>query len=186
MQTSIDPCKSALFPKSKEKQVSTRGLYQRYIVALLAFQISTMTRRAIARPFSIHFNLPQRSAYEHVSKELEECLVPDGVVEKVESVPSARGPRIYRIKGVACYSLTLLGILVATCLDEINMDDRKRLLANVLSSEISDFTMDRKAKKQLLSHLKKYPDFTLLLIKDGVLRYLKGQLHHPLEDIPKT
>ncbi|MEW6605048.1 MAG: hypothetical protein AB1351_10250, partial [Thermoproteota archaeon] len=136
---------------------------------------------------SIKFNFTQRIAYDHVSKELEECLVPDGIVEKVESVLSVRGPRIYRIRGVACYSLTFLGLLVATCLDEISLDDRKKLLANLLMTENgSDLIGDYKARKQLLSHLKKYPEFTLDLVKNGVLRFLEGQSHHPLNNIPNS
>jgi hypothetical protein len=146
-----------------------------------------MTRRAIAKPFANEFNLPLRSAYEHISKELEECLVPDGIVQKIVSVPSVRGPRVYQTNGVACYSLTLVGLLVSTCFEELDLDDRKRLLVNALSSETSsEFAVDHKTKKQLFSHLNKYPEFTLELVKNCVLRYLEGQLHHPLDGIPTT
>jgi hypothetical protein len=188
MQASANPYRSCLFPRSKREKIPSRGLYQRFIIMLLALQLSSMTRRALAKPLATKFNLSQRSAYEHVSTELEKCLVPDGIVEKAGSVPAVRGPKIYQVDGIPCYRLTSLGILIASCLDEVSLDDRKRLLTNFLISKSGSGNLiaDYKLRRELLFHLKKYPEFTLGLVRDSVHRFLDGQLSHPLDSIPRS
>lgn len=186
MEAIVNSYKSRIFPKSKQEKISSRGLYQRYIITFLALQIPSMTRRALARPLAIKFNLSLRSAYEHVSIELEKSLVPDGIVERAESVPTDRGPRIYQEEGIQCYRLTNLGMLVASCLDEIGLDDRKRLLRNLLiSNGYDDLVPDHNLRRELLSYLEEYPQFTLELVKDGIRKFLDGKLNHPLDSIPK-
>jgi len=182
MLTNQDPYKSSIFPRSKNQKVSSRGLYQRHIIASLALQLSSMTKRAIARLIAQKFNLSLRSAYEHVMIELDRCLIPDGLVEQEGTVPAARGPRVYQINGIPCYRLTELGMLVASSLDEINMEDRKKLFQNYLKSSAE---LEEGKKEQLLYHLKKYPAFTLELVKHGVSQFLEGQIKHPLDVIPQ-
>lgn len=181
MLTNQDPYKSCIFPRSKNQKVSSRGLYQRHIIASLALQISSMTKRAIARLVAQKFGLSLRSAYEHVMMELDRCLIPDGIVEQEGTVPAARGPRIYQVNGIPCYRLTDLGMLIASTLDEISIDDRKKLFQHYLMSSGTKLEEDK--KEQLLYHMKKYPDFTLELMKHGVSRFLEGRIKHPLDII---
>lgn len=177
------PYKSKLFPKNKnENKVPIRGLYQRYIISLLALNISSMTKRALAKPLAKEFGVSMRSAYEHVMKELEECLIPDGIVELADTVLSVRGPRIYQTRGISCYCLSTIGILIAAALDEIDIDERKRILQRFLESEnvLPQSLSEHSIKEEILDHLQEYPQFTLELVEKGVSQFLEGRLNHPL------
>jgi len=177
------PYKSKLFPKNKnENKVPNRGLYQRYIISLLALNISSMTKRALAKPLAKEFGVSMRSAYEHVMKELEECLIPDGIVELADLVLSVRGPRIYQTRGIPCYRLSNIGILIAAALDEISIEERKKILQRFLASESQlKSSNEHDIKEEILDHLQKYPQFTLELVQKGVSQFLEGRLKHPLD-----
>jgi hypothetical protein len=178
------PYKSKLFPKNKnENKVPIRGLYQRYIISLLALNISSMTKRALAKPLAKEFGVSMGSAYEHVMKELEECLIPDGIVELADLVLSVRGPRIYQTRGIPCYRLSNIGILIAAALDEISVEERKKILQRFLASEslLSKSSNERGIKEEISDHLQKYPQFTLELVQKGVSQFLEGMLKHPLD-----
>jgi hypothetical protein len=182
--TSKNPYKSKLFPRSRnEDKVPVRGVYQRFIISSLALQLSSMTRRALAKLLAQKFGVSMRSGYEHVMKELEECLIPDGIVEVADTVPSVRGPRIYRTRGIPCYRLSSIGILIAASLDEINIDERKKLLRRFLMSEntLTRSLDEHGIKEEILDHLQEYPQFTLELVEKGVSQFMEGRLKHPLD-----
>ena len=174
--------RSKLFPKNRnEKKVPMRGLYQRFIICVLAVNISSMTKRALAKPLAKEFGVSMRAAYEHVMKELEECLIPDGIVEVGDTVPSARGPRVYQTNGISCYCLSNIGILVAAALDEISIEERKMILQRFLMSErLSPQCLERSMIQEILDHLQKYPQFTLELVEKGVCLFMEGRLKDPL------
>lgn len=182
--TSRNPYRSKLFPRSRnEDKIPIRGMYQRFIISSLALQLSSMTKRALAKLLAQKFGVSMRSAYEHVMKELGECLIPDGIVEVADTVPSNRGPRIYQIRGIPCYRLSGVGILIAATLDEINIDERKKILQRFLASEdmLPRSLNERGVIEEILDHLQEYPQFTLELVEKGVSQYLEGRLDHPLD-----
>jgi hypothetical protein len=179
------PYKSKLFPKDKnENKIPIRGLYQRYIISLLALNISSMTRRALAKPLAREFGVSMRGAYEHVMKELQECLIPDGIVEVAdERALSVRGPRIFQTRGIPCYRLSPIGTLIAAALDEIDIGERKNILQHFLVSEsaLLQFPSKHNIRDEILDHLQKYPQFTLELVEKGVSQFLEGRLKYPLD-----
>jgi hypothetical protein len=151
----------------------------------LAFEVSSMTRGVIAKLFARRFDTTTKNAYSQVLRELQEYLIPAGIVEQQGIIHPVRGPLILRIQGIPCYQLTSLGLLVASCLDEISIDDRTKLLQRYMTAEtISNFD-ELIVREQLLAHLREYPEFTLELIKHGVSQFLEGRIDHPFNIIPR-
>ncbi|HEX7033510.1 MAG TPA: hypothetical protein VF172_10970 [Nitrososphaera sp.] len=178
--------------------MTSRGMYQRLIVISLAFHLSSMTRGALAKVIAKKLGITWKIAYNHVMNELNGCLVPNGIVIENGSIPSLRGPRICQATGIPCYRLSDTGILLVCSLEELDMELRKNLLKQLLdkqhdksssggshSESQSNDLIDTKQRQELLAHLERYPQFTLELVKSGVIKFLEGEISRPLDIIPK-
>ncbi|MEO9363298.1 MAG: hypothetical protein ABI348_05295 [Nitrososphaera sp.] len=159
-----------------------RGAYQRFIITCMAQQVSSITKRVLARQMAKKFGMSLRNAYTHTYTELNCSLIPGGIVEQDGAVPATRGPRIFQLDGVPCFRLSGLGMLLACSLDEIDIKDRMQLFRQYLDSDRSWRRDPRKG--ELLSHLEAYPEFTLELLKQGAAQYLQGKADHPLSLFP--
>ncbi|UVS68405.1 hypothetical protein [Nitrososphaera viennensis] len=183
--TTPPPCRKKkvwIFPSGARGTLRKRGAYQRFIVACMAQQVSSITKRVLAKQMARRFGMSLRNAYTHTYTELNESLIPGGIVEQDGAVPATRGPRIFQLDGVPCFRLSGLGMLLACCLDEIDIDRRALLFRQYLDSDRS-WRRDPR-KDELLSHLKAYPEFTLELLKHGASQYLEGKADHPLSAFP--
>jgi hypothetical protein len=170
-----------VFPTSSGT-IRKRGTYQRFIIVCMTQQVSSITKRVLARQMAKKFGMSLRNAYTHTYIELNDSLIPSGIVEQDGVVPATRGPRVFQINGVPCFRLSKFGILVACSLDEIDIDKRMLLFAEYLETD-SLWHQDPR-KEELLSHLQAYPEFTLELLKRGVIEYLEGKADHPLSILP--
>lgn len=68
------------------------------------------------------FGMSLKSAHAHTNIELSESLIPSGIVEHAGTVPTTRGPRILQLSGIPCFHLSLLGTLVASCIEEVGIE----------------------------------------------------------------
>lgn len=159
-----------------------RGVYQRFIIVCMAQQVSSITKRVLAKEMAKKFGMSLRNAYTHTYMELNDSLIPGGVVEQDGAVPATRGPRIFQLNGVPCFRLSGLGMLVACGLEEIDIGERIQLFRQYLNSDRSWHHDSRRG--ELLSHLQAYPEFTLELLKHGTAQYLEGKVDHPLSILP--
>jgi hypothetical protein len=170
-----------IFPRNRSFSISTKGKYQRYIIVCLAQQLSSMTKGAIAKELARRFKIPIKSAYTHAYQELNENLVPRGIVEVEGFLPATRGPKIVQVSGVPCFRLSPFGILVAASLNELRIKTRAELLQRYLNDPASHQTGSD--KDDLLSHLDKFPEFTLDLVRHSVSEFLEGRAKDPLEKL---
>jgi hypothetical protein len=175
------PCNVWIFPGTGG-MLRKRGAYQRFIIVCMAQQVSSITKRVLARQMAKKFGMSLRNAYTHTYTELNASLIPSGIVEQDGAVPATRGPRIIQLNGVPCFRLSGLGMLLACGLDEIDIKDRMKLFRQYLDSDKSWRRDSRKG--ELLSHLEAYPEFTLELLKHGAAQYLQGKVDHPLSVLP--
>jgi hypothetical protein len=159
-----------------------RGTYQRFIIVCMAQQVSSITKRVLAKEMAKKFGMSLRNAYTHTYMELNDSLIPSGIVEQDGAVPATRGPRVFQLNGVPCFRLSGLGMLVVCGLDEIDISKRILLFRQYLDSDRSWRHDSRKG--ELLSHLQAYPEFTLELVKQGAAQYLEGKVDHPLSILP--
>lgn len=170
-----------VFPTTDGK-IRKRGTYQRFIIVCMTQQVSSITKRVLAKQVAKKFGMSLRNAYTHTYTELNDSLIPSGMVEQDGAVPATRGPRVFQINGVPCFRLSRLGILVACSLDEINIDKRMLLFMEYLDSD--PLWRQDPRREELLSHLQAYPEFTLELLKRGVIEYLEEKVDHPLSILP--
>lgn len=176
-------CRISIFRKcTNQDRICNRGLYQRCIIASLAIEPSKMTKRALSKDLAQKFGISVGAAYDRILRELNESLIPDGIVQEAGSVPPIRGPKILRVTGIPFYSLTDIGILTAASLDELNVNERSNLLQEFLASKTA-YSLNDQEKKELLYHLEKYPKFTLEMIKNGVSQFIDQKIEHPLDII---
>lgn len=174
-----------LLADNVRRTLSNHSIHQRFILVILALQVSGMTRIAIAKIFARRFNTTLKNAYSYVLTELQESLIPAGIIEQDGRIKPVRGPTIFRVQGIPCYCLSNFGLLVASCLDEIEIEDRKNLLYRSLASENISSLEELMVREQLLVHLREYPEFTLELVKNGVSKYLEGQINSPFDILPR-
>ena len=172
------------FPEITIKKVSSRGNFQKFIIVTLATQISSMTRFALAKLLAKKFDISVRSAYEHVSVELTKCLIPKGIVEENGYLPAIRGPRVVQEHGTTCYRLTRLGMLIASTIDDISIDEKKHLLQRYMNSKDLG-RAEAELREELMNNFQRYPEFTLELVKRAVYEFLDGRSDHPLDYIRK-
>ncbi|MEM3094926.1 MAG: hypothetical protein QXX64_04740 [Nitrososphaera sp.] len=191
--TDLAKKKICLFPRATQStSVPNRGIYQRLIIASLALHVSSMTRSALAKVIAKKLGITWKNAYNHIMNELNSCLIPSGIVIENGNIPSIRGPRIYQMTGIPCYSLSDIGILVACSLEELDIEVRKSLLQQLLNNNRQRTKVggrsfiDARQREELVAHLQSYPQFTLELVKSGVIKFLEGKIHHPLDIIPKS
>lgn len=181
--TTPSSCKKVWIFPGAGGTLRKRGTYQRFIIACMAQQVSSITKRVLAKQMAKKFGMSLRNAYTHTYTELNDSLLPGGIVEQDEVVPATRGPRIFQLNGVPCFRLSGIGTLMACCLEEeIDADERAQLLRRYLDSDRS-WRQDSR-KDELLSHLQAYPEFTLELLKHGATQYLQGKVDHPLSILP--
>ncbi|MEM3064901.1 MAG: hypothetical protein QW177_05955 [Candidatus Nitrosotenuis sp.] len=77
------------------------------------------TRTAIAQRIAQESGTVWKNIYSGIFRDLDEILIPLGIVEEAGRLPLKRGPKALQEKGVPYYQLTVKGSLVALALDEI-------------------------------------------------------------------
>ena len=175
-----------MFKTYKNKHLSSHALRQRFILKSLALykeQPLYMTRGNLSTLLAQEFNISKKNAYQYIFKELRTCLIPNQFVEEAGNVLTTKGPRILQRKGIPSYRLTKMGILVTSAFEELEIKKRKELLEDYLISakflNIYEFSVN----ERLIFQLRKYPEFSLESIRQGVLRYIEGRTNHPFDII---
>ena len=77
-----------------------------------------MTRTAIAQNIAKKNNLLWKNLYSGVFRDLDEILIPLGIVVEAGRLPLKRGPKALQEKGVPYYQLTPEGLLVVLSIDD--------------------------------------------------------------------
>ena len=124
-----------IFEHRRDSTLRSRGIKQRIVVKLLAsLQVADVTRGVLAKRLAAELGIPRANAYQYAYKELEECLIPNGIVEETgTTILPTRGPGQLQNAGIPCYSLTGLGMLVASTLEELGIEKQKELLKRYLA-----------------------------------------------------
>jgi hypothetical protein len=119
--------------KTKREQLTGEAIRQRHIISHLARENSStlMTRTAIAQNIAKKNNLLWKNLYSGVFRDLDEILIPLGIVVEAGRLPLKRGPKALQEKGVPYYQLTPKGLLVVLSIDDF--DQRDSVLDECLS-----------------------------------------------------
>ena len=112
------PTKLSIFDsfKTKGDKLTGEAVRQRHIISHLAREENSllMTRTAISQNIAEKNKTAWKNVYSGVFRDLDEILLPLGIVEEAGRLPLKRGPKALQEKGIPFYNLTNKGCLLYT------------------------------------------------------------------------
>ena len=163
--------------KTKREQLTGEAIRQRYIISHLAREdTSTLTTRtAIAQNIAKKNNLLWKNIYSGVFRDLDEILIPLGIVAEAGRLPLKRGPKALQESGIPYYQLTTKGLLVALSIDDFDEKD------SVLDEFLSKAEIKEKEFADTIKTLVKIsPKFTYSMFEIYVRAFCEGKLKNLL------
>ncbi|HSD05348.1 MAG TPA: hypothetical protein VLB45_06330 [Nitrosopumilaceae archaeon] len=160
--------------KTKREELTGEALRQRSIITHLATESSPAmkTRTAIAHKIAEKNGTVWQNLYSGIFRDLDEILLPLGIVEEAGRLPLKRGPKALQEHGVPHYQLTEQGMLVAASLDELK---KTRVEIMIKFLENSN-TKDKEFKKVILTLLNVAPSFVFSLLEKYIEAYGNGKV----------
>lgn len=161
--------------KTKRNELTGEALRQRSIITHLATESSPAmkTRTAIAHKIAEKNGTVWQNLYSGIFRDLDEILLPLGIVEEAGRLPLKRGPKALQEHGVPHYQLTEQGMLVAASLDELK---KARIEIMIKFLENSN-TKDKEFKKVILTLLNVAPSFIFSLLEKYIEAYGNGKVN---------
>ncbi|KAG2479089.1 MAG: hypothetical protein NPMRd3_760002 [Nitrosopumilales archaeon] len=167
--------KLAIFETFKTKQDKRTGEAnrQRSIIAHLSTSTNSAakTRTAISRRIADDHGVIWKNIYSGIFRDLDEVLLPLGIVKEGGRLPLKRGPKALQEQGVPFYELTVEGLLIALSLNEISEKE------NILHQFLSKAKIEEKELQESLQKLAKIiPKFTYYLFEKYSKAYCDGKI----------
>ena len=163
--------------KTKREQLTGEAIRQRHIISHLAREdTSTLTTRtAIAQNIAKKNNLLWKNIYSGVFRDLDEILIPLGIVTEAGRLPLKRGPKALQESGIPYYQLTTKGLLVALSIYDFDRKD------SVLNEFLSKAEIKEKEFVDAIKTLVKIsPKFTYSMFEIYVKAFCEGKLKNLL------
>lgn len=164
--------------KTRRNKFTGEAKRQRGILAHLATEQSPelRTRTSIAHFIANKHGILWQNIYSGIFRDLDEVLIPSGVVIEGGRLPLRRGPRALQLEGVPFYELTEAGLVVASCIEEI--DDRMRLLKDYIRTIPYTDKDESTMFKGLLLLMDIAPAFISKIINEYIYAYTTGVIQN--------
>ena len=161
--------------KTRKDKYTGEAKRQRGIIAHLAIEQSPefRTRTSIAHVIAKKHGILWQNIYSGIFRDLDEALIPSGVIKEGGRLPLRRGPRALQLEGVPFYELTESGLLVASSIEELG-DDRVNILEKYLGSLPAKDTPETSIIAGLLLLIKKAPGFAFKIVNEYIYAYSSG------------
>jgi hypothetical protein len=161
--------------KTRKNKFTGEAKRQRGIISHLATEQSPelRTRTSIAHVIAKKHGILWQNIYSGIFRDLDEVLIPSGVVREGGRLPLRRGPRALQLEGVPFYELTEAGLLVATSIDELGEKRMKILESYITSIPIKDQD-DKIIYDGLLLLIRMTPSLVIKIINEYILAYSTG------------
>ena len=119
--------------KTKTQQLTGEAKRQRSIIQHLTDSTSSAskTRTSISQRIAEENAIKWKNIYSGVFRDLDEVLIPLGLVEEEGRLPLKRGPKALQQNGMPYYHLTDQGLLVALSINEVQ--NRENILEQIIS-----------------------------------------------------
>ena len=159
--------------KTKTKQLTGEARRQRSIIKHLTDSTSSAskTRTSISQKIAEENAIKWKNIYSGVFRDLDEVLIPLGLVEEEGRLPLKRGPKALQQNGMPFYHLTEQGLLVALSINEI--EGRENILEQIISKTDGD-------EKQVLLMIQKLilvaPSFGYSLFERYIRTFCNGNI----------
>ncbi len=163
--------------KTRKNKFTGEAKRQRGIIAHLATEQSPdlRTRTSIAHAIAKQHGILWQNIYSGIFRDLDEVLIPVGVVKEGGRLPLRRGPKALQLEGVPFYELTDAGILVASSIEEVG-DGKMKLLQSYISSLPSGDQGVRAMKEGMLFLIQVAPSFISKIINEYIYAYSTGEI----------
>ena len=136
----VKKTKLAIFDtfKTNPQKITGEATRQRSIISHLskATNSASKTRTAISQTIAEENNILWKNIYSGVFRDLDEILIPLGIVEEEGRLPLKRGPKVLQENGMPYYRLTKKGLLVALSISDTG--DRDLLMNEFFAGEYYD------------------------------------------------
>jgi hypothetical protein len=165
--------------KTRKDKFTGEAKRQRGIIAHLATEQSPefRTRTSIAHAIAKKHDILWQNIYSGIFKDLEEILIPLGIVRIGGRLPLRRGPRALQLEGVPFYELTEGGLLVASCIDELGTN-RMKILESYISSILTGDQSQRVMCMGILLLIKMTPSFVSKIMNEYIYAYSRGLIEN--------
>ncbi len=163
--------------KTKDNELTGEAVRQRGIIMHLAVETipTKKTRTAIAHRLAEKNGTTWQNIYSGIFRDLDEILLPLGIVEEAGRLPIKRGPKALQEEGVPYYQLTEGGLLVASSLEEMKKEQVK-IIEQFF--EKNSNSKDKEFKKSILLLLNVAPIFVSSILRKYVEAYSNGKIDH--------
>ena len=162
--------------KTKRQQITGEASRQRAIIHHLSNSTNSAskTRTAISQSIAEDNKILWKNIYSGIFRDLDEILIPLGIVEEEGRLPLKRGPKALQQNGMPFYHLTKKGMIVALAIDSIS--ERRRILKGIVN-QAND---EEKPAFEIMEKLVKIaPQFGFSVFE----RYVKAYCESKLDDI---
>jgi hypothetical protein len=161
--------------KTRKDKYTGEAKRQRGIIAHLAIEQSPefRTRTSIAHVIAKKHGILWQNIYSGIFRDLDEALIPSGVIKEGGRLPLRRGPRALQLEGVPFYELTESGLLVASSIEELG-DDRVNILEKYLESLPPKDQTETSIIAGLLLLIKRAPGFAFKIVNEYIYAYSSG------------
>ena len=161
--------------KTRKDKYTGEAKRQRGIIAHLAIEQSPefRTRTSIAHVIAKKHGILWQNIYSGIFRDLDEALIPSGVIKEGGRLPLRRGPRALQLEGVPFYELTESGLLVASSIEELG-NDRVNILEKYLGSLPAEDPTETSIIAGLLLLIKKAPGFAFKIVNEYIYAYSSG------------
>jgi hypothetical protein len=161
--------------KTRRNKFTGEAKRQRGIIVHLATEQSPdlRTRTSIAHAIAEKHGILWQNIYSGIFRDLDEVLIPAGVVKEGGRLPLRRGPKALQLEGVPFYDLTDTGLLVASSIEELG-PKRVSLLKSYISSIGADDSSCKAMKEGLLLLIDRAPLFVFKIIDEYIHAYSSG------------
>ena len=173
----VKKTKLAIFDtfKTNPYKITGEAVRQRAIISHLAKAINSAakTRTAISQTIAEDNNILWKNIYSGVFRDLDEILVPLGIVEEEGRLPLKRGPKVLQENGMPYYRLTKKGLLVALSISDTG--DRDLMMNEFFAGEYYD-TEEVPIQEMITKLQKTAPKFTFSLFEKYTKAYCDGKI----------
>jgi hypothetical protein len=161
--------------KTRKDRFTGEAKRQRGIIAHLAIEESPefRTRTSIAHVIAKKHGILWQNIYSGIFRDLDEALIPSGVIREGGRLPLRRGPRALQLEGVPFYELTETGLLVASSIEEIGKE-RVKILERYLGSLLAKNGTETSIITGLLLLIKTAPRFAFKIVNEYIYAYSSG------------
>ena len=139
----------------------------------VATNSASKTRTAISQTIAEENKILWKNIYSGIFRDLDEILIPLGIVEEEGRLPLKRGPKVLQENGMPYYHLTKRGLLVALSISDSG--DRDLIMNEFFAGEYYD--TEEVPIQEMISKLHKTaPRFTFSLFEKYTKAYCDGKI----------